>query len=88
MKLFQSLLTHPRPTAVLALLAVAGVVAGCTGTDYSGSSSSSGSFYYGVGVYDSWGYYGNPYYGYGGGGAVIIATPPRPSQPIARPRMR
>jgi len=74
------------------LLAVAALVAGCNDYPTYASSNDSmdvnGSFYYGAGVYNSWGYSGNPYYGYGGGGAVIIAPgrPVHPSQPIARPR--
>ena len=83
---------HLPRAAVWVLLAVAAVYAGCTSyPTYVGGNDDmnvNGSFTYGVGVYDSWGYYGNPYYGYGGGGAVIITTPPRPVQPIARPRMR
>jgi hypothetical protein len=98
MKSISSIFRQPRSVALLALLAVAGLLAAC-GNDYSdytstGNSSSSASFYYGVGVYDSWGYYGNPYYG--GGGGTVIVTPPRPPMQrpvtlpanVARPRMR
>jgi len=70
----------------LALVAVTG----CESTDGGGSSSVSGSMYYGVGFYDPW-YYG----GYGYDDVDIIVTPPdrpdrpdrpvAPSQPIARP---
>ncbi len=80
-------LRRPRTAALLALLTVAGLLAGC-GNDYSDynstSSSSSASFYYGVGVYDPWGYYGNPYYG--GGGAVIVRPPQPPAnRPVTLP---
>jgi hypothetical protein len=76
--------------AAWALLAVAAGFTGCTSypVDTGNSGDVNGSFYYGAGVYNPWGYYGNPYYGYGGGGAVIITTPPHVSQPIARPRPR
>jgi hypothetical protein len=93
MKLFSSFSRRPRFAVRLALGAVVALLAACSGNDYSSYRNddmyeSVGGFSYGVSVYDSWGYYGNPYYGggyYGGGGAVIIA-PPRPSHPIARPR--
>jgi len=87
-----ALIVRPsHPAARLALCAAAALLAGCSGTDYSNYRSddmyeSSGSFSYGVGVYNSWGYYGNPYYG-GGGGAIIV-TPPRPNVPRPMPRMR
>ena len=61
---------------------------GCESTD-GGSSTVSGSVYYGVGLYDPW-YYGGYY-----DDADIIVTPPsrpdrpgsepHPEQPIARP---
>lgn len=84
---------HPRQATLLGLLAVSGLFSGC-GNDYSNYTdpgSSGGSFHYSVGVYDSWGYYGNPYYG---GGGTVIVTPPRPSNPrptplpAGRPQMR
>ena len=74
--------------AALTLLVLAGLTAGCNDSIYAPTDygSTDNTFSYGAGVYDPWGYYGNPYYGYGRGGTVIIATPPRPVQPIARPR--
>jgi len=62
------------------------VFTGCESTD-SGSSSVSGSVYYGVGFYDPW-YYGGYY-----DDADIVVTPPpsrpepppRPTHPIAPP---
>jgi hypothetical protein len=89
MKFLSPVFRHPTRAALLALLAVTGFFAGCTGEDYSAyDDRMNESFGYSASVYSSWGYYGNPYYGYGGGGAVIITTPPRPAQPIARPRTR
>jgi hypothetical protein len=91
MKISPSNLRRVLPVTAGLLLAVGALLAGCS--DYPTYTSSgsdvdvNASFYYGAGVYDSWGYYGNPYYGYGGGGAVIVA-PGRPAGPHVSPRMR
>lgn len=84
--------SHCRPLtlAAWALLAAAGLVAGCS--DYYNDGSNVGAYnvqygdkYYGSGVYSSWGYGGNPYYGGGYGGGAIIVTPPPPSAPRPMP---
>ena len=79
------------PVTAGAFLALAALIAGCNDyPTYTSSGSNvdvNASYYYGTGVYDPWGYYGNPYYGYGGGGAVIVA-PGRPSGPHVSPRVR
>jgi hypothetical protein len=60
--------------AALTSLAL-GLFGGCEST---GGGDVSGSFYYGVGIYDPW-YYGHYYYD----DPDIIVTPPsRPEQPV------
>ena len=69
---------------LLGLAVLLALGAGCeTDGDYGGSSSV--NFYGSVGYYDS---FYDPWYGYGGGGAIIVNPPGNISnRPVATPHM-
>jgi len=69
---------------LVGLVVLLALVAGCESDgDYGGSGSV--NFYGSVGYYDS---FYDPWYGYGGGGAIIVSPPGNISnRPVATPHM-